>query len=1283
MKTRSALVLLAMFFATLHLAFAGVVTHEYTFDPPRVTTAQDAQLIVMEGCRTGGVPGSPALPSYGVKLLLPPGEGIQSMRVIPEERRLLGTGFNLPPNQAQVPYSFTGAYEAVLPDPAIYETDRAYPYELHSSPFAQGYCGHTIAFFTINPVVYNPVTGEVWWYQRLRVEVETVPEANATLRLRTLYQTNERVQKNLQRWVDNAEMTELYPAVDRDRDEEWDLVIITNAALEPSFQVLADFKNRRGIRTRIETIEWIYANISGSDNQDKIRNYIIDCYTDWGIQYVLLGGDGDQSSPIIPFRGVYATSHYAVRETDTNMPCDLYYGGLDGNWNADGDGQYGEEVPEEADFIAEVHVGRACADDVTEANRFVNKHIMYEQSPVVGDCDDVLFCGEELWRDVPGVWTFGRTYLEEVRWGSSNHGYTTQGVDNPAACDTLYDQFTFYPNHWSALTHLKPKLNDGANYFNHLGHCNETYMGCFNSSDVTDVNMTNDGINHNFYVMYSQGCYPGSFDYNDCIVEKWTVGINHGAVAAIANSRYGWGFHQSTRGSSNYFNREIVDAMYGEDITNIAPANDDSKLDCLPWIEADDMANRWCALELNVFGDPSLDIWGSEPRTLTAVYNPVYIIGTGTFTVDVTGVAGALVACNFGGELIGRGFTDGSGHVIITLNPAPVAPGDMELVITAHDFLEYSDLIPVIPPEGPYVVYDAYSTAEVVGIDNGQVDAGEELLLTVQVENVGVEDALGTTVTVTTDDPYVTMTDDTEFYGDIPAGEVASVADGFAFTVSSDAPDNHGVVFDVHVEEGTTREAWDSNFALVLHAPVVEFTLLAIDDGTGDNHLDPGETGTLTLTVTNHGSCAAMNLTITMMSDNGYLDVTNGSGTIASLAPSASGSPAPAYTVYVDLGCPDLELAYLYFDLTGDLGYETNFIRELTLHSFHESVESGQGDWTHEAGTPDWLDQWHISTEDAWSPTHAWKCGDTGTGTYGDHVDARLTMPVVNVPVGAQLQFMHRINAETSSYYPDSAYDGGIVEVLDGSEWVQLPCAQYNKHFRHEAGSGAPATHPFPGGIPCFSGAIAWSQATVDLSGYSGDVQLRFRFGSDNGTGDEGWYVDDIEIVRTSSLAPPVNLQANLVGTVVNLSWNSPAGPTLDLLGYDLYRDFEEIQSMITGLSATDDLSGMPFGTYTYHVKAIYTDGESGYSDPAMVDYYAGPNPVTDVTALVSGTDIALSWTASSGAESYQVYRVAEPFVAPEPGDLIGTTADTNYTDEGILLTEAMAFYVVIAVNSE
>jgi hypothetical protein len=274
------------------------------------------------------------------------------------------------------------------------------------------------------------------------------------------------------------------------------------------------------------------------------------------------------------------------------------------------------------------------------------------------------------------------------------------------------------------------------------------------------------------------------------------------------------------------------------------------------------------------------------------------------------------------------------------------------------------------------------------------------------------------------------------------------------------------------------------------------------------------------------------------------------------------------------------------------------------------------------------------------------------------------------------------MNAETSSYYPDSAYDGGIVEIsANGGAWTQVASPQYNKHFRYTSGGGNPATHPFPGGIPCFSGDIAWSEATCDLSAYTGNVQIRFRFGSDNGGGNEGWYVDDIEIVRVSTLLPPTNLQAGIAGGIVTLTWNSP-GSSRGLLGYNLYRNSHQIASMIPGLSTTDDLHGQPYDTYTYTVRAVYSAGESGDSNPASIGYTAEPNPVVDLTAMASGSDIILNWTATAGAESYEVYRVADPFAVPTAGDLIGTTPSTTYTDVGASGTMEMAFYIVIAVNS-
>ncbi len=78
-----------------------------------------------------------------------------------------------------------------------------------------------------------------------------------------------------------------------------------------------------------------------------------------------MGGDDE----IIPVRGVYA---FVGDTVDRNIPCDMYYGALDGSWDNDNDTIFGEGVfsegpengtaGEEADFFAEVYVGRATVD---------------------------------------------------------------------------------------------------------------------------------------------------------------------------------------------------------------------------------------------------------------------------------------------------------------------------------------------------------------------------------------------------------------------------------------------------------------------------------------------------------------------------------------------------------------------------------------------------------------------------------------------------------------------------------------------------------------------------------------------------------------------------------------------------------------------------------------------------------------------------------------------------------------------------------------------------------
>ena len=271
------------------VANAAVVVMEYEFSRPQLTAEFNGDILVMENCRTGGAPGAPALPAFGVKLLLPPGEAADAVEVYPGEPQLLTSGARIAPNQVQLPFSYEGDITLIDENSTIYQLDELYPAQLYQMPQTQYFRGHSLACFLINPVSYNPVRGEIWWYPQMRIEVHTSPAAVAAVSLHDYYRADQATFNQLQGMVDNISLQQQYPAAPADRLEEMDMVIITSNPLSSSFEPLADFNNRRGIHTFIETTNWIYTHVDGLDNQDRIRNFIIDCYQNLSIRFVLLG----------------------------------------------------------------------------------------------------------------------------------------------------------------------------------------------------------------------------------------------------------------------------------------------------------------------------------------------------------------------------------------------------------------------------------------------------------------------------------------------------------------------------------------------------------------------------------------------------------------------------------------------------------------------------------------------------------------------------------------------------------------------------------------------------------------------------------------------------------------------------------------------------------------------------------------------------------------------------------------------------------------------------------
>jgi hypothetical protein len=73
------------------------------------------------------------------------------------------------------------------------------------------------------------------------------------------------------------------------------------------------------------------------------------------------------------------------------------------------------------------------------------------------------------------------------------------------------------------------------------------------------------------------------------------------------------------------------------------------------------------------------------------------------------------------------------------------------------------------------------------------------------------------------------------------------------------------------------------------------------------------------------------------------------------------------------------------------------------------------------------------------------------------------------------------------------------------------------------------------------------------------------------------------------------------------------------------------------------------------------------------------PAAPTGLTATAGNHQVALSWTASTGATSYSVYRGTA--AGGESGTAIGTVTTTSYTDTG-LTNGTTYYYKVAAVNA-
>ncbi len=666
---------------SMHLLSAGVIEKTYYFNTHKIKQLGEYQLIQIEGSMITGIAGEPSLPYYAVKLLLPPGEVATSIEFFSEENIQLAGYFNIYPQQSSSPLSDPGKKE-FLKNEIVYSKNANYPEKPTGNITTSYLNGYAFAISSFTPILYNPVTGNIHMSTQVKIKITTEVDVQSALALNNL-QSSSQIKKRVQKFAQNPSLFLQYPLKTKTEDD-YQLLIITPAQFENDFNDLMETYLMRGIKSELVSKETINTSITGQDLQEKIRNYIIQEYQEHNIEFVLLGGDVEH----IPHRGFYCYVQSGSGYTDDDIPADLYYSALDGTWNDDNDGNWGEIG--EDDLLPEVAVGRFSFSNVNELNNMLNKTLMYQNEPVMGEFNNALMAGEWLYSN-PN--TYGSDYLELLIGYHDDNGYETFGIPESYNYEKLYEiNQSWYAND------LITAINSGKQFVHHVGHANSNYVAYMHNSDITNSNFYGaNGVDHNFTIMQSAGCICGAFDDSDCIMEKM-VSIENFAVAVVGNSRYGWFNEGQTEGPAQHLHREMVDAMYHEKMNHIGQAFVESKIQTAPWVTApgqwEEGALRWNFYDINILGDPTLCVWTDEPMSTDVTYETSLPLGTSSTIVTVTNNGSPvenLKCCVVkDGILCGAGFTDSDGNAQIDFEEAFSTEGYAELIISGYNCLAES-----------------------------------------------------------------------------------------------------------------------------------------------------------------------------------------------------------------------------------------------------------------------------------------------------------------------------------------------------------------------------------------------------------------------------------------------------------------------------------------------------------------------------------------------------------------------------------------------------------------
>ncbi|PKN79923.1 MAG: hypothetical protein CVU48_03870 [Candidatus Cloacimonetes bacterium HGW-Cloacimonetes-1] len=973
------------------------------------------------------------------------------------------------------------------------------------------------------------------------------------------------------------------------------MVILTPANYVTTLQPFVDWKRQQGFTVIVTTVG---SGATVANSTTAIKTYLQGLWNAATAQnpaptYLLIVGDhstsGDNITSNTGTSGTHVTDLSYVRLNGTDIVPDMYY-------------------------------GRFSVSSSTELTNIINKTLMFEKTTM----PDLSYLGKVVMIAGQDP-TFGPTHGDgQINYGTANYFNAAHGITS-----NTY----LYAVSGTSDAAIIANASEGRGYINYTAHGSETSWAdpTFTVNDANNLTNTNKP-----FVAVGNCCVTNKFDYTGgpCFGEALIRASNRAAAAYIGATNnsywdedYWWGVGAkgTANGTAPAYNAStlgVYDGMFhthSEAVTDwVQTVGDANYMGNLAVTQGASTRINYYWEIYSIMGDPSLMPYFGVPTVNTATYPNQILIGA--TSINVSADAQSRVALSMNGTLYGTAVVGTSGSLTLPITAFSTV-GTAQLVFTRQNRITKIVDVQIIPNAGAYIGVTATTYSDT---NNNVAEYNETGRFSVTFNNVGAVAASNVIATLTCATSGITFTDNTESITSLAAGASVTKSNAYTFNIANNVANGTIAAFTLTMVSGT--DTWTHNFTQVINAPALSFGSMTILDPTGNNNgrIDPGESFTAQIQLSNAGAAAALAGSASLTSPTTGITITDGAETFTAIA--ASGSATISFTATAAASMTIGTAASFVFGATSG-AYSAAKTEISAVGLILEDFETGNFNaypWTL-AGNQNWT----VVNSGAYAGTYAAKSGAITHSQSTSMTTTRILTTAGNV------SFWYKVSSEGNYDYLKFYIDN----VLQGTGW---------------------------------SGEVAWTQATYPLS--AGTRILKWEYMKD-GSVDSGsncaWIDNIIFPASTSSVTynPPQNLTATAGNGSVVLSWQAPSSGTPT--GYKIYKN-STLLTTVTALTYTD--SAVTNGTlYSYYLIAAYTGGSSAATAVVSATPLA-PIP-QNLTATPSNMIVALAWQApTTGTPSaYKIYRNSS---------LLTTVTALTYSDTAVTNGTSYSYYVTATYTS-